>query len=330
MTKLVLVGGATRTARIEGITVAGASPDLLWHTPSADLEILEYGRPIKAPVAPVSPSGCPTPAVVTRAVRELVGFETLAIDAGLARPTATPTVKLADSPGGDVRAPTPVPEADRIVERAREFGRALPGPIAIGETIPGGTTTALGVLTALGERPSVSSSLAENPLELKRRVVRKALDADGLAPGDAADNPVRALRAAGDPVLAAVTGLVMGAIEAGTVVTLAGGTQLAAVAALVRHAGVDVPLDLATTSFLAADSTADLEGLADTLDCTLSVTDPGFAGHDHPAMAAYARGEAKEGVGMGGALALAVRSGVAMDEVREQVCVVYDRLLDGQ
>lgn len=39
------------------------------HTPSADAEILVSGRPVRAPVVPVSPTGCPTSDVVTRAVR---------------------------------------------------------------------------------------------------------------------------------------------------------------------------------------------------------------------------------------------------------------------
>lgn len=328
MTRLIVVGGATHTARIEGITAAGASPDQLWHTPSADLEILEYGRLVEAPVVPVSPSGCPTPAVVTRAVRELVGFETLAVDAGLARPTAAPTVELGGNPGGDIRGTTPLPGAGELFEHAREFGQSLSGPLLIGETIPAGTTTALGVLRALGERPTVSSSLPENPIQVKREVVQEALEADELTPGDAAGAPIRALRAAGDPVLAVAAGIVVGAVDEGTDVMLAGGTQLATIAALARHAGVDAPLDLATTSFLAADPTVDIEAFVNSLDCTLTVTNPGFDRRDHPAMTAYARGEAKEGVGMGGALAVAAHRGVAMAEVRERVRVVYDRLLE--
>jgi len=57
----------------------------------------------------------------------------------------------------------------------------------------------------------------------------------------------------GDPVLAAAAGLVVGAVERGVPVTLAGGTQMATVAALARHAGVEGRLPLATTSFVADD-----------------------------------------------------------------------------
>ena len=76
MTRLVLCAGTTRTAEIDGISAAGADPELMAHTPSADGEILVYGRPVRAPVVPVSPTGCPTPAVVTRAVVERLNLDT--------------------------------------------------------------------------------------------------------------------------------------------------------------------------------------------------------------------------------------------------------------
>ncbi|TKX54345.1 nicotinate-nucleotide--dimethylbenzimidazole phosphoribosyltransferase [Halorubrum sp. SP3] len=338
--RLVVVAGTTETAAIDGISAAGADPELRVHTPSADLEIVEAGRPAPDSPVPVSPNGCPTPAVVTRAVRELLGPESLPVeflDAGLGAPTAATVRDVGAAPGGDVRDPEPVPEAATVFERARASAPELAGAgegddgsaaeLLVAETIPGGTTTALGALTALGERAAVSSSLPANPIERKRRVVAEGLDASGLDPGDAAGEPIEAVRLAGDPVLAAVAGLIVGCADAGIDVTLAGGTQLAAAAALARHAGVDRPLPLATTSLVADDPTADLPALAADLDLTLAAADPGFAEGDHPAMAAYARGEAKEGVGMGGALALAERAGVADAAVRDRIAAVTDRLL---
>lgn len=326
--RFVLVGGTTDTARIDGISAAGATPEAMVHTPSADLEIVEYGHPVQAPIVPVSPTGCPTPAVITRAVRELLEFDVLAIDAGVARPTAAPTITLGEEPGDDIRTSAPVPSATELFEAAGRLGRSLPdAELVIGETVPGGTTTALGVLTALGERPAVSSSLPENPRSLKRDVVSEALDTSGLSAGSAAGTPIEAVRYVGDPVLAVVAGLTVGAIDAGESVTLAGGTQMAAAAALVRHAGTDAALSLATTSFIAADDTAAIDELAADLDVDLSVTDPDFAAANHPAMDAYVAGEAKEGVGMGGALALAVAAQTPMAAVRERIVTVYDRLV---
>jgi len=354
VTRFVLVAGTTATARIDGISAAGADPDLLPHTPSADAELIEYGHLVRAPDFPVSPTGCPTPAAVTRAVREQVGFETLVVDAGLAEPTGAPTVDVGAKPGRDVREADPVPTAPGAWVAARELGRALPDDeLVVGETIPGGTTTALGVCRALGvsevskkpredggergsssSRPQaddgeavgipISSSLPENPLELKREVVDAGFEASDIAPGEAAYRPELAVRFLGDPVLAVVAGLAAGALESGTEVVLGGGTQMLAAAALIRHAGVAAPLTIAATTYVAAD--ADLSAAADTLDCDLVVTDPGFAGRDGP-LARYAAGEAKEGAGMGGALLLAERAG-ALGGVADGTLEVVERLTD--
>lgn len=348
--RVVLVAGTTATAEIEGISAAGSTPALISHTPSADSAILVYGRPV-APLGiqhptPVSPTGCPTPAVISRAAREVCGFDVTVVDAGLATPTGAPTVDLRTQSdrrmnaetgtedaaavygGGDIRDPVPVPDAAEIFERARSLGGSITGPLLVGETIPGGTTTALGVLRALGHSFSVSSSFANNPVSLKRRVVSEGLEASGLAPGEL-DDPLDAVRTMGDPVLAASAGLTVGAIEAGTSVTLAGGTQMLTAGVLVRSFS-DAPLSLATTSFV-ADSVSDLPDAANAFDLDLIVTDPEFT-DSHVAMERYLAGEAKEGVAMGGVLAaadgrIAGQTEQQLDAVRERIAVVYDRLL---
>ncbi|WP_248897815.1 nicotinate-nucleotide--dimethylbenzimidazole phosphoribosyltransferase [Haloplanus halobius] len=323
MTRFVLVAGTTKTARIDGISAAGADPDVMAHTPSADAELVEYGHLVRSPVVPVSPTGCPTPAAVTRAVRERVGFETTVVDAGLAQPTGAPTVDVGAKPGRDVREADPVPTAPGAWVAARELGRAFPDDeLVIGETIPGGTTTALGVCRALGVDAAVSSSLPENPLDLKGDVVDAAFEASDVDPGGAAYRPELAVRFLGDPVLAVVAGLTAGALESGTEVVLGGGSQMLAAAALVRHAGVAEPLTVASTTYVAAD--VDLDGVSRDLDCELVVTDPGFDGRDD-ALARYADGEAKEGAGMGGALLLANRAGV-LDTVADGTLEVVERI----
>lgn len=326
--RFVLVVGTTQTAQIPGISAAGGSPELLATTPSADAELLVYGEPVRSGIVPVSPSGCPTPAVVTRAVREILNFEVTVLDAGLSVPTGAPTVSVGASPGEDIRQVDPVPCAEDVFAEARHLGRSIPDEeLVIGEAIPGGTTTALGVLTALGERESVSSSLAENPLSKKRNAVETGLETSNLEAGDAAESPGFAVEQMGDPMLAVASGLTVGALESGTEVTLAGGTQLLAAAALVRHAGVNDPLRVATTAFVANDETAAVEEIADDLNVDLAVTDPGFERGNHVAFERFLMGEAKEGVGMGGALWLAERAGVSMDTVRDRIVDVYARVV---
>ncbi|WP_323172360.1 nicotinate mononucleotide-dependent phosphoribosyltransferase CobT [Natrialba sp. PRR66] len=329
MTRIILPAGTTDTALVDGISAAGAAPELMAHTPSADVEILEFGAPARSPVTPVSPNGCPTPAAVTRAVREVVGFDVTVVDAGLAKPTSSPTVDLGVAPGTDIRESTAVPDAAAIFDRAHGYGASLPAgetELVIGETIPGGTTTALGVLTALGEPTTVSSSLPENPVERKRRVVSESLAASDLEPGDCASDPFAAIRAVGDPVQPTVAGVAAGALESGADVTLAGGTQMVAVAAVLRHVGIDAALEIATTSFVAAEQGPRLREACAELDCDLTVTDPGFDDHGraHVAMERYCAGEAKEGVAMGGALSLVPPGEMAA--VREQFELVCARL----
>jgi hypothetical protein len=104
-------------------------------------------------------------------------------------------------------------------------------------------------------------------------------------------------------------------------VTLAGGTQLVAVAALVRHAGCVRPLDLATTSYLADH--VDLGPAVRDLDLDLTVTDPGF---DDDRLSGYAT-VGREGAAMGGALALASSAGV-LDAVEDRTLTLLGDLAD--
>ncbi|MFC7073941.1 nicotinate mononucleotide-dependent phosphoribosyltransferase CobT [Halovenus rubra] len=327
--KFAVVVGSTETATIEGISAAGAVPEATYHTPAADLEIVEYGKPVFAPQMPVSPTGCPTPALITRAVRELVSFDTVAVESGLVTESATPTVTVGDKPGADIRSNKPVPDATERFERARAVGRALNDEeLIIGESIPGGTTTALGVLTALGEPYNVSSSLPENPIERKQELVNAGLEASSIEAGALAGEPLKAITLMGDPVLPAVLGLTVGANERGIDVMLAGGTQMVTAGALARHFGVQDELRVATTVFV-ADDTPELHQASDELAFDLTVTDPGFDQSSHDALTGFCRGEAKEGVGMGGALALADRNGVSDKELRQQIVRRYEAVTDG-
>ncbi|WP_380678599.1 nicotinate-nucleotide--dimethylbenzimidazole phosphoribosyltransferase [Salinigranum sp. GCM10025319] len=318
--RLILVAGSTRTAAVDGISAAGATPELRWHTPSADAELVRYGRLVRAPLLPTSPTGCPTPALVTRAVVELLGLDVVVCDGGLAKPTGAPTVGFGAKPGRDVRDADPVSTAPGAFAAAERFGRSLDEDhLVVGETIPGGTTTALSTMRALGESYPVSSSLPDNPLARKKEIAEAALSASDLDPGEAVHHPELAVRFAGDPVLAVVSGLCVGALDSGTRVTLAGGTQMVAASALVRHAGSVGPMELATTSYLADH--VDLAPAARDLDLDLTVTDPEFA---DDRLAGYAT-VGREGAAMGGALALADRADV-LDAVEGRTLALLDSL----
>jgi uncharacterized protein (TIGR00303 family) len=324
--RVLLAAGWTETARIEGLSAAGANPEAMTHTPGADAEVVAYGDVVRAPSVPVSPSGTPTPALVTRAARDVLGFDVTVVDAGLSEPTGAPSVSVGARAGADVRDADPVPTAPGAFHAARDLGRSLPDDhLVLAETVPGGTTTALGVLRALGEDVAVSSSLPANPIEQKREVVADALAASGLAPGDCEGDPREAVRRMGDPVLATLAGVATGALAAGKRVTLAGGTQLLAVAALCRHDGATGAMDAATTTYVADADDVAFRETARAFDCEPTVTDPGFD-QAHTGFGGYVDGEAKEGVGMGGALALAAEMG-DLAAVRDRAGELYDRLV---
>ena len=73
------------------------------------------------------------------------------------------------------------------VQYSIEYGKSL-GKImsqntdclVIGESIPGGTTTALAVLRGFGLECNVSSSMQNNPLDLKNKIVSDALNGKNL------------------------------------------------------------------------------------------------------------------------------------------------------
>lgn len=327
--RFVIAAGTTLTANIDGISGIGTNRDLIAHVPGGDVEIVEYGRIVRTPIVPIDPDLGPTPAVVTRAVCNLVDCETTIVDAGMMKPTGAPVVDAEVSMGEDIRNRNPVPSADDAFEFGKEFGRSLSEEVLyVGESIPGGTTTALGVLTALGVDATVSSSLPENPLNLKQEVVEEGLEASGLSPGDAAGNPILAVQSVGDPVLATIAGIVIGATEADIPVVLAGGTQMVAAAALVRHADVWDPLTIATTNHIADDESANIEAAAADLEVDLRVTSPTFPEHDHFVLEQLEEGAPKEGVGMGGALHLAEQNGVELADVADEVLGIHREILD--
>jgi uncharacterized protein (TIGR00303 family) len=208
--------------------------------------------------------------------------------------------------------------------------------LVVGESVPGGTTTALSLLLALGVAADgrVSSSLAGNAHPLKSRLAHQALAC--LPPGTAEKDPLGAVAVLGDPMQAAAAGLAAGAMASGTPVLLAGGTQMVAVAALLQrlghatHArpGADT-LGVATTRWVVEDATADAAGLMrDAVpDVPLLATELCFADPRHPLLREYERGLVKEGVGAGGAAVAATWSaGVSCRQIEERVDELYDEL----
>ena len=309
----------TDTGKIPGLSAAGTTPELTDYTPGADAELVETNKIITMPELPEAPGGSPTPAVVTKAALNLTGINSLFVASGLRKKPAVPYVELGGQPGGDIRKDSAVIDPQGTFERARRLGSKLAGLsdcIFIGESIAGGTTTALAVLRALGYREKVSSSFVSNPTSLKEQVVAEAMARAGVTLGSLKDDPMEAIRELGDPMMPCALGLISGL--SGCRVVLAGGTQMATVLALAKALDLKGDISIATTKYIIEDKTANFRQIVEATGRPYYHADPGLEGSKIPGLQVYAQGYVKEGVGMGGASLLAGLYGFSQQQlVRE-------------
>jgi uncharacterized protein (TIGR00303 family) len=303
----------TETAKIPGISAAGKHPEFTDYTPPADAELLLLGRCKCINGVPVTPDGIPTPALITMSALKLADIPVLVASGGLKVKPQIPFLDLGGSYGRDIRSGKAVDNVDETIERAILAGENLAKTadyLVIGESIPGGTTTALGVLSAMGvnAEEKVSSSMPQNPHELKTQVVREGLAASGSVFGAMAKDPVKAISCLGDPMMPAFAGLVLGA--AGEVpVLMAGGTQMSSILAVVNALNPDVLCNVAigTTRWVISDQSSDLKGIvAQIFDVPILAADLDFSGSQFTGLQAYEKGMVKEGVGAGGSSIAAI------------------------
>jgi uncharacterized protein (TIGR00303 family) len=300
--------GVTETAKIQGISAAGENPEITDYTPPADVELLHLGKCKCIPGVPVTPDGIPTPALITMSALKLADIPTLVVSAGLKVKPHVPFVDLGGKPGRDIRTGRALDNAEEVLNRAKIAGENLSKTadyLVIGESIPGGTTTALSVLLAMGvdAKGKVSSSMPVNPHELKIKTVEAGLKAAGVKAGEFTHNPIKAVSTVGDPMQPALAGLVLGAADRVPVI-MAGGTQMAAVLAVVKALNPDIldKVAVGTTRWIIADKTADMKALvAEIADVPLLAADIDFSGSKFDGLKAYEAGVVKEGVGCGGA-----------------------------
>ena len=298
----------TETAKIQGISAAGENPEFTDYTPPADAELLLLGKCKCINGVPVTPDGIPTPALITMSALRLADIPVLVASGGLKVKPKIPFLDLGGNPGKDIRTGNAVENVEEVIQRATLTGEHLAKTVdylLIGESIPGGTTTALGVLSAMGVKAQgkVSSSLPENPHALKNETVQAGLAAAGASFGSLAKNPVKAISCLGDPMMPAFAGLVVGAAEQ-IPVLMAGGTQMTSVLAVINALNPEVLCNVAigTTRWVADDSSSDICGIvAQIADVPVLAADIGFAQSRFSGLKAYEKGIVKEGVGAGGA-----------------------------
>jgi uncharacterized protein (TIGR00303 family) len=314
----------TDTGKIPGISAAGTSPELTDYTPGADAELVETNKIITMPELPEAPGGSPTPAIVTKASLNLTGIPSLFVASGLRKKPAIPYVELGGAGGNDIRLRSAVPDARALYENAALLGKKLANLsdcVFIGESIAGGTTTAMAVLRALGYSGNVSSSFCDNPLDIKVKVVEEAMKRAGITQGSLKNDPLRAVAELGDPMMPAALGLMRGL--KGTKVVMAGGTQMAAVLAMGKALQIEGDISIATTKYIVDDKSASFKEIVESTGWPYYYSDPGLEMSKIPPVQIYAQGYVKEGVGMGGAALLAGIYGVPREKLVEET----DRVL---
>jgi uncharacterized protein (TIGR00303 family) len=305
--------GTTETAKISGISAAGANPEITDYTPPADIELLLLGKCKCINGVPVTPDGIPTPALVTMSALKLAKIPALPVNAGLRILPHVPFLELGAKPGKDIRTGKAVENAKDVLECAKLAGQILAQTVeylVIGESIPGGTTTTLGVLMAMGvdAKGKVSSSMPGNPHDLKTRTVEAGLQALGVKFGSLKNDPLGAVSCVGDPMMPAFAGLVLGAAER-VPVLMAGGTQMTSVLAVVNALNPKVLGNVAigTTRWIVEDKTSDLKGIVSQIaDIPILAANLNFSSSKFSGLKAYEAGVVKEGVGVGGTTIAAI------------------------
>jgi uncharacterized protein (TIGR00303 family) len=328
--------GHTDTCLLAGISSAGVSEELRPLTPAADAEVVLLGAPVCLPELPSNPAGAPGPSGITRAALRLAALNPHFVGAGLRVWPNAPCERAGEEPGGRIDQGRAVTDAEELfqagVRIGREIGADDAGYLVLGESVPGGTTTALAVLLALGYAADgrVSGSMPGNAHALKTNVAHAALDAAGIAPGEGRGDPLATVSQIGDPMQPLAAGI---ALAASCDVLLAGGSQMVAVAALIAALAGSSALEhvaIGTTRWVVQDPSADVVGLVHEVsaDLPLLAANLNFSTSRHARLRDYERFMVKEGVGAGGAcIAALLATGQPIRELQFVIEAAYDELL---
>jgi uncharacterized protein (TIGR00303 family) len=300
----------TETSEIPGITAAGANKDLIKYTPVADAEFLYYGKCNCINGIPATPDGKPTPAIITKTMLNIGNIPFIVVDAGVKVKPDIPMVSFDLKSGYNISKG--IAMESKEVEKAYRYGLIIGKQLSksndliiLGESIPGGTTTALGVMLSLGvdAENKISSSMSKNPHNLKNTIVRQSMKDNNITFGSLKDKPFDAISLLGDPMIPSVTGIAQGAIEYGGKVMLAGGTQMCAILSILKSLNVKTNnISIGTTKYILNDQTADFKNLVLSIDNNVGifVVDLHLIESTKQGLKAFANGFVKEGVGAGG------------------------------
>lgn len=323
----LLAASVTKTCEIEGITQAGI-PGKIPYTPTLDAEFITTQKLFSMPEIAETPSGVPTPALITRAVANLSAFTTIeTLDLGLSiKPEQTNLHSFDIKPSSSISDGANI-NAKEVFAKGMAFGKSyeLKGSyLILGESTPSGTTTATTTALALGYdvKNDFSSSFLNVPNNVRNETINKALSliTDEMS-------TFEKLSLVSDNMLIFTAGFLLEATRRFHVV-LAGGTQMAAALLVADALREDVlmrlkseNLTLSATGWVANDANSNIKHILEQLSYTPHAiyTEFSFANAEIPVLKMYDEGEAKEGVGAGAALAYANANDISNDQVVKAV-----------
>jgi uncharacterized protein (TIGR00303 family) len=331
----LLAASVTKTCEIEGITQAGI-PGKIPYTPTLDAEFIATQKLFSMPEIAETPSGVPTPALITRAIENLYGFSTIEIlDLGLEiKPQQTRLHNFNIPPSQNIAKGAKI-DAKDLFAKGMAFGREyeLKGSyLILGESTPAGTTTAAATALALGYdlEGAFSSSFLDVPNDIRNKTIKEALSLV-----DEQIDTFEKLSIVSDNMLIFCAGFLLEASRRFHVV-LAGGTQMAACLLVADKLREDLlmrinsnNITLATTQWVAQDSGSDLKKILEQLSYTPNAlyTTFSFSEAQIPVLKKYDEGEAKEGVGAGGALAYGCANQLTNKEIVEAIeLIMYEMM----
>ncbi len=325
----ILALSNTHTAKIEGITQAGI-PGMLHLTPTLDSEFVCTGEVRSLDNIAETPKGVPTPALITRAIHLLHPFKNIELlNLGLEVTPKLDYFKIHSfdiNPSNSIRTGASI-KAQELFQKGVEFGQnytTASDYIILGESVPSGTTTAKATAMALGYdcENDFSSSFKDVPNDIRKATIDEALKRI-----DEHDDISQILGKVSDNMLIFNAGFILG-LNNKLKIVLAGGTQMACVLLVVNkvlevmQGSLDTSnLSLWTTSWVAEDKNSDIEKLLNMLNFPINsfYSDFDFSLSNHPALKLYDQGEAKEGVGAGGALVYGVLNGLTQEQITTKV-----------
>lgn len=301
----------TETALTPGLTIAGANTELIKYTPAADAEYIYFGKCKCINTIPATPDGKPTPAIITRTALELANIPIYVIDSGALVKPLVPYINTNSTWGKDIAVERALELEDTVsnYEMGKIIGKQVSKNnelLTIGESIPGGTTTALGVLLSLGidAYNKISSSMPENPHELKNKIIEKAFQRSNIKFGDLSNDPFKAMSLLGDPMMPTVVGITEEILSNNKKVILAGGTQMCCIIAILKSlvTKFNNNLCIGTTSYIINDKKADLVKILNQITDNVPImyTDLGLDKSKKNGLRSYSEGFVKEGAGAGG------------------------------